>query len=66
MDGMWDGPGWHRSSYCTGADATCVEVSMDATNVLVRDSKEAAGPVLRFARDEWLAFVKGVLAGEFS
>lgn len=35
--------------------------------VLVRDSKElvASGQVLRFTRDEWDAFIKGVMNHEF-
>lgn len=31
----------------------------------VRDSKDPNGPVLTFSRDEWLAFIGGVRAGEF-
>lgn len=53
-----------RSSYCdTG---TCVEVGhKDPDTVLVRDSKNWNSPVLTFNREEWIAFVKGVKAGEF-
>ncbi|HEY3261084.1 MAG TPA: DUF397 domain-containing protein [Pseudonocardiaceae bacterium] len=57
---------WYRSSYCTGAAATCVEVAMDEMNVLVRDSKNPNGPVLRFSHEEWQAFLHGVLDGEFN
>lgn len=57
---------WRRSSFCAGANTTCVEVATDETGVLVRDSKDPAGPVLRFAHDEWERFVRGVAAGEFS
>ena len=32
---------------------------------LVRDSKDTAGPVLAFTAAEWVAFVRGVKAGEF-
>lgn len=38
---------------------------MSGTAVMVRDAKDAAGPVLRFTRDEWRAFLAGVRAGEF-
>jgi hypothetical protein len=31
----------------------------------VRDSKDPNGPVLRFTRGEFIAFVRGVEAGEF-
>jgi hypothetical protein len=33
--------------------------------VLVRDSKISDGPVLRFTRQEWTAFLAGVQDGEF-
>jgi len=57
---------WCRSSYCTGPDGTCVEVAVAGPYVLVRDSKNPQGTVLRFSFDEWRAFVRGVVAGEFS
>jgi hypothetical protein len=56
---------WRRSSYCTGAASTCVEVSIGVQMVTVRDSKAATGPILRFTVEEWRAFVQGVRAGEF-
>jgi hypothetical protein len=31
----------------------------------MRDSKDLNGPVLEFTREEWSAFVEGVIAGEF-
>jgi len=67
---------WRRSSFSTGSDTTCVEVALgdpgldaevpDEAAVLVRDSKDPAGPVLRFTAAEWRVFVRGVLAGEFA
>jgi hypothetical protein len=33
--------------------------------VYVRDSKDASGPVLRFAASDWADFVAGVRDGEF-
>jgi hypothetical protein len=33
--------------------------------VLVRDSKDPAGPMLVFGHDGWAAFVEGLRAGEF-
>lgn len=38
---------------------------MSGENVLVRDSKDPAGPVLRFSTAEWEAFVAGIHAGDF-
>jgi hypothetical protein len=53
---------WERSYACT--EANCVEISL-AIEVLVRDSKDPEGPVLRFTSDEWQAFLEGVTAGQF-
>ena len=44
----------------------CVEVAHLGQRVHVRDAKQqGAGPVLTFNSTEWLAFVRGVRAGEF-
>jgi Domain of unknown function (DUF397) len=52
------------SSFCNFGD--CVEVGAAPDGrVLVRDSKDADRQTLAFTRDEWVAFVKGVKAGEF-
>ncbi|HST66341.1 MAG TPA: DUF397 domain-containing protein [Mycobacteriales bacterium] len=56
---------WRRSGTCQGADSTCVEVAVGDGGVAVRDSKDAAGPVLRFTPAEWAAFLAGVRAGDF-
>lgn len=58
-------PMWRRSATCQGADSTCVEVALSGEEVWLRDSKDAAGPVLRFTRAEWAAFLAGARAGEF-
>lgn len=55
--------GWRRSSQCdTG---TCVEAAEIAGIVAIRDSKNPQGPILRFTKQEWIAFVAGVRDGEF-
>ncbi len=56
---------WRKSSYCMVPDQTCVRVAVDGDAVLVSDSKDPNGPVLRFTDDEWHAFVDGVKSGEF-
>jgi hypothetical protein len=56
-------PQWRRSSRC--ASRECVEVGTQDGMVLVRDSKDPSGGVLRYSFDEWRAFVVGVRAGEF-
>lgn len=67
-------PRWRISSFSTGSDATCVDVAIpDAAAdpsharpvVLVRNSTDQDGPVLRFTFAEWRVFLLGVRAGEF-
>jgi hypothetical protein len=53
---------WHKSSY-SSASGQCVEVASVAGAVVVRDSKNLAGPKLVFSRQAWMAFVEGVKAG---
>jgi Domain of unknown function (DUF397) len=45
---------WVRSSY-SGSQANCVEAAA-GDRVLVRDSKDRGGPVLRFAPAAWRRF----------
>ncbi|MGW3651592.1 DUF397 domain-containing protein [Streptomyces sp. NPDC000878] len=51
---------WLRSSYSTGAN-NCVETARPDTEVrsglFVRDSKNAAGPVLLFSPESWAGFL---------
>jgi hypothetical protein len=59
------GPFWIKSSL-SFSNSNCVEVaSLPENEIGVRDSKDAAGPVLRFTPDEWHAFLGGVRNGEF-
>lgn len=64
-----EGPGsgsyWVKSSL-SFSNGNCVEVaSLSDGEIGVRNSREAAGPVLRFTPDEWHAFLGGVRNGEF-
>ncbi|HEU4541371.1 MAG TPA: DUF397 domain-containing protein, partial [Jiangellaceae bacterium] len=43
------------TSACNGGN--CIEVGECCGDTLVRDSKDPAGPVLRFGDDGWRAFV---------
>jgi hypothetical protein len=71
-DGRSERPGpdsgftsWTKSSL-SFANGNCVEVAnLPGGHVGVRDSKDAAGLVLRFTPDEWHAFLAGVRNGEF-
>jgi hypothetical protein len=56
---------WVKSSL-SFANGDCVEVAtLPDGGIGVRDSKDSAGPVLRFTPSEWRAFVGGVRNGEF-
>lgn len=56
-------PEFRRSSYCS--DRACVEVAKAPGVVLMRGSKNPAGPVLAFGADGWNDFLRGVQSGEF-
>ncbi|QIQ03199.1 DUF397 domain-containing protein [Streptomyces liangshanensis] len=57
-----DGPecvevAWVKSSYSSNEGAACVEVAATPATVLVRDSKNPAGPRLGVSPDAWAGFV---------
>jgi hypothetical protein len=57
---------WRKSSYSSGNGGECVEVADHAHTMLVRDTKDRSGPVLRFTPGAWRRFadrVKRSLAG---
>jgi hypothetical protein len=58
------GTSWNKSSE-SATDITCVETNLGVDEILVRDSKDPDGPVLRFTGDEWTAFIAGVKLNEF-
>lgn len=51
-DGM--NSGWRKSRRCETSD--CVELDTQGGDVLMRDSKNPDGVVLKFSEKEWLAF----------
>jgi hypothetical protein len=56
---------WIKSSASNG-NGSCVETaSIRPDEILVRNSRDPEGPVLSFTKQEWVAFVAGVKAGEF-
>ena len=59
-----NGMTWRKSTR-SGAAGHCVEIAETRATVLVRDSKDAGGPVLRFAASGWEGFLAGVRNGEF-
>jgi hypothetical protein len=50
-------PEWIKSSYSTDEGPDCVEVAPTAAHILVRDSKNPAGPRLALAAATWTAFL---------
>jgi hypothetical protein len=59
------GQSWIKSSLSYG-NGQCVEVAgLSGDVIMVRDSKNAKGPILGFTQGEWDAFVGGVRNGEF-
>ncbi|MCX5111833.1 DUF397 domain-containing protein [Streptomyces sp. NBC_00378] len=58
--------GWHKSSYSSSANDSCVEV-LDGhpSGVPVRDSKAPHGPALVFPAAGWSAFVAAVKDDNF-
>jgi hypothetical protein len=51
---------WFKSSYSGDEGGECVEVAADLAAVLIRDSKEHAGPRLAFTQGAWSRFVTGL------
>ncbi|OQR63318.1 hypothetical protein B6E66_15540 [Streptomyces maremycinicus] len=50
---MGASPVWHKSTYSGGTGSECVEVARSRSQVLVRDSKQPCGPILRFSAGAW-------------
>ena len=50
---------WRRSSN-SGGDGACVEVAESDSSVLVRDSRDQSGTLLKFTSSQWLGFVRRV------
>jgi hypothetical protein len=56
---------WVKSSL-SFSNGNCVEVTeLPGGTVGVRNSRDPGGPVLRFTRREWDAFLEGARLGEF-
>ena len=56
---------WRRPKGDCAAESSCVEVAFAGERVLIRNSREAGGPVAAFDRAEWAAFVAAVKEDEF-
>jgi hypothetical protein len=53
---------WRKSSY-SGNGGDCVEVGDAARVIIVRDTKDRSGPVLRFSPAVWRRFADQVTTG---
>jgi hypothetical protein len=52
-------PSWRKSSYSGSQGGNCLEVSgSQAGRILVRDTKDRTGPVLRFSPADWRKFAR--------
>ena len=51
---------WRKSSYSGQSGGNCVEVGDTDDRVMVRDTKDKAGAVLRFSPAVWRTFAEGV------
>lgn len=54
---------WVKSSRCDSSQ--CVEVAAVADEVMIRDSKQPSGSILRISRSDWEAFAAGIIHGDF-
>ncbi|MFC8538012.1 DUF397 domain-containing protein [Streptomyces sp. NPDC057249] len=50
-------PQWFKSSYSEGSGNACVEVALNTSAVLVRDSKDVTIPNLKMSAASWSAFL---------
>ena len=50
---------WRKSSYSGSNGGECVEVATTKA-VLVRDTADRSGPVLRFTAEAWRAFTAAI------
>jgi hypothetical protein len=47
---------WRKSTYSGNGGGECIETASVAGSVLVRDTKDRTGPVLRFSPAAWRRF----------
>jgi hypothetical protein len=47
-----------RTSTASGGDGACVEVAQSGSFVLVRDSRNRSGAILKFTLAQWLGLVR--------
>jgi hypothetical protein len=57
-------PQWRKALRSIG-NGDCVEIAPVSGTIAVRDSKDPAGPVLRYSADAWKAFLSEAGRGDF-
>lgn len=57
-------PLWRKSRRCESGG--CVEFAALGSEAAVRDSTDPEGPVLRFPREEWAAFLRQLTTDGFA
>jgi hypothetical protein len=55
-------PAWHKSSFSQQGD--CAEWKFSDELVLLRNSKDPSGRVIKFTHAEWRAFINGIKSGQ--
>ncbi len=55
---MTDNLKWTKSSYSGAQGGNCIEAAGHDSRVIVRDTKDRTGPILRFTPDAWRRFAK--------
>jgi hypothetical protein len=51
---------WRKSSFSGNGGGSCVEIGQARRGVLVRDTQDRPGPVLRFSPTAWRRFAEQV------
>jgi hypothetical protein len=64
MGSELSGLNW-RKAQASVNNGQCVELARTGGLIAIRDSKNPAGPVLRYTPAEWRAFLDGAKNGEF-
>jgi hypothetical protein len=57
-------PGWRKASRSMAGNGDCVEAAAVVTgDIMIRDSKDQNGPILRYSDYSWHAFVRKAKLG---